>query len=172
MGEIKSTLELAMERTKDLVMTREEREELARKEDETRIQAAVRKLLDGELRPAELAEQIARLEGERPAFPWRDTAYRGLAKALVPGENEAVVLDGLRALGFPRAEELAKLVSEALVESAQIRAGASERLLATLAAGGIRGSAVVANPEMDFIWQQQKEQVTDVFEVRRDRLLA
>jgi len=171
MGEIKSTLELAMERTKDLVMTREEREEMARKEDETRVQAAVRKLLEGELRPAELVEQVTRQEAERPGFPWRDTACRGAAKALVPGENEVVVLEALGALGFPRVEDLEKLVRETLDEAAELNAAASERLLANLAGGGIRGSAVIANPEMDFIWQQERERLGDSFEIRRGRLL-
>jgi hypothetical protein len=170
MGEIKSTLELAMERTKNLVMTPEERQEMARREDETRVRAAVRKLLDGELRPAELAEQVAHLQRDRPEFSGRDAAYRSIAKALVPGENEGITLEALQALGFPRFDDLEKLVRETIAEADQLDAEASERLLGNLAAGGIRGSAVVPNPETDFVWQQERTVLFDGFTVQRDRL--
>lgn len=47
MGEIKSAIELAMERTKNLVMDDDEKREFARKNMEDRLRAAVRRFLEG-----------------------------------------------------------------------------------------------------------------------------
>lgn len=171
MGEIKSTLELAMERTRNLVPTREEREAMARREDETRVQAAVRRLLDGELAPEALADLVARQEAERPAFPWREALCRETARALVPGENHGPLLQALRALDCPRAVDLDQAVTEALARAEELDRETAERVRATLAAEGIRGTAVIPNQEADAFWQQERERLRDAFAARRDELL-
>ena len=172
MGEIKSTLELAMERTRNLVPTREEREEMARREDQTQALAAVRRLLDGELTPAALSAQITRYEAKRPGFPWRTAVCREAARALVPGQNEGPVLEALRALGFPAAGALEEAVRRNMDRAAERAREADKRVRGVLASHGIRGSAVVPSLEADPAWQEAQARLRSEFAADRDRLLA
>ncbi|MCX5842099.1 MAG: hypothetical protein NTY16_11755, partial [Deltaproteobacteria bacterium] len=66
MAEIKSTLELIMERTKNLTMTEEEKENLQKKERAGKINGLVQKYLDRIISVKTLKSEI---ELEEKAFP-------------------------------------------------------------------------------------------------------
>jgi hypothetical protein len=62
MGKIKSTLDIVMERTKDLTMTREDREVLEKKELTDRVRGWIQQLVD---RKSTVEELKAEYAGER-----------------------------------------------------------------------------------------------------------
>lgn len=170
MGEIKSTLDLVMERTRHLVPTDREREEMARREQDGAVQALVRRLLDAQVSPEALRREIHDREGSTPSYPWRETACRELVRAASPGENADDVLSALAALHCPWAGELEGLVKRLLGEEEASRAEASERLRAALGAEGISGTSVLPNPETDPLWREERGVLRDRFARERDRL--
>ena len=64
MAEIKSTLDLIMEKTAGLTMSREEKEAAAAEEREKRARGLALRLLEGALRPRDLEAEISGAAGE------------------------------------------------------------------------------------------------------------
>ena len=62
MGEIKSTLEIIMEKTKDLTLTEEEKKEFKQKDMAGKIKGIIQKFLDGTLDLNRFKTEIAVLE--------------------------------------------------------------------------------------------------------------
>jgi hypothetical protein len=145
MAEIKSSLEIALERAARFGGGG--KEDLAREEGKKRGLAAARRLLAGEETPQGLA---ARVEGQEGAA--RPAALAGAAGALVealPGPEGPRALEGLRALAAGR-PELARL-EEAAAGAQAAERDLHRRLAAeqarALAQAGIKGPAVRPNPE-------------------------
>ena len=65
MAEIKSAIELAMERTKTLVMDEKEKKEVERREVETRILGIIRRYMDGGLEKRDVVRELEGLAGSR-----------------------------------------------------------------------------------------------------------
>jgi hypothetical protein len=62
MAEIKSAIELAMERTKDLIADRSERDAMALKEAEARVRAVVRRYMEEMIKDGDVAKELGRVE--------------------------------------------------------------------------------------------------------------
>ncbi len=67
MSEIKSAIELAMERTKNLVMDDDEKRELARKNMEDKLRAAIRRFLEGIVAGEDFLREYKETSGDRAA---------------------------------------------------------------------------------------------------------
>jgi hypothetical protein len=65
MGEIRSTLDIIMEKTKGLAMTAEERKTIQRNEIEGKVRGLIQRYLDGALGLEKLRDEIAAMEGDR-----------------------------------------------------------------------------------------------------------
>jgi hypothetical protein len=65
LGEIKSAIELAMERTKNLVMDDDEKREFARKNLEDKLRAAARRFLEGMITGEDFLQEYKDLPGDR-----------------------------------------------------------------------------------------------------------
>jgi hypothetical protein len=66
MAEIKSAIELAMERTKNLVMDKDEKETFARQELENRIRAILRRYLEGMIDGRDVKKEVTETTGDGP----------------------------------------------------------------------------------------------------------
>jgi len=172
MGEIKSTIELAMERTRGLVPTREERAELARKEEGSRVRALVRRCLDHKGSVHELQRQIRDLDAEQPGVSWRALACRECAAVLTPGRHASLVLDMLEGIGCAGSDELRRIVRELAQREEAARAAAGAKALESLAKAGISGTSVVPNVEPDAEWQKKRETLREAFARERDRIVG
>lgn len=171
MGEIKSTLELVMERTENMVPSAEERAEMSRQEHVQHAQAAVRRLLGGELRASALAQWVTKNETESPGFPWRTAVCLDVARALDPERNGEIVVAALRALGFTRSEALQEAVHEYREQVAVADQEAADRIQEALRRDGIRGSAVIPNRDVDPDRQEALERLRHSFVANRGRIL-
>jgi hypothetical protein len=65
MAEIKSAIELAMERTKNLIMDEKEKEQLARKDLEDKLRAIMRRFLEGIVDPAGFMGEYRDIDASR-----------------------------------------------------------------------------------------------------------
>jgi hypothetical protein len=172
MGEIKSTIELAMERTRGLVPTGEERAELARKEAETRIRALVRRCLDHSASVQELQRQIRDLDAEQPGVSWRAVACRECAAVLAPGSHVDLVLDMIDGIGCEGSDEFRRLVLDSVRREEVARGAVAAKALESLAEAGISGTSIVPNVEADSEWPRERESLREAFERERDRIVG
>jgi hypothetical protein len=140
MAEIKSALEIAMERAAALGAGEDD----SRREAEERGRALARRVLEGELEP----KVLAGLSAGPPAA--RQAAARVLLEALGAGRAEA--LEGLRALAPDEKtaaawSDLTEAVEARQAALAQLREQLAGELAGELAAAGIGGEAARPNPE-------------------------
>lgn len=165
MSEIKSTLDLIMERTKNLTLTDDEKREIKRKEEEERVRGLVQRSIDGTLLPAELDRELTGAIEDDPDFI-KDTLHREIIERLDPDQDNGRLLDILeRYVGIEK-----DLCTEKL-DSFQIRAAAErkhleEPLRKRLADAGIRGNAVIPNIGKDRQWEHWHAQALD--ELKRE----
>jgi hypothetical protein len=146
MAEIKSSLEIAMERA--AAMGGGGREEIDRDEGEGRGKVAARKLLSGDLDPSAMNDEISSLSGEGlsaarlaaaqilleavPQFP--DRALAGLGVLAGQGDTGDMV------------QRLAGAVMAIQKADAALAEEVAMDMTQELAEAGISGSAVTANP--------------------------
>lgn len=167
MTEIKSTLDLVLERTKNLTMTEAEKVSLQRKQLEGKIRGWVQKYLDGHM-------DLKAVKAEMVAIPQNcQEAGRDILKNILleqidaQGDNGAVldllegILEKSRAPYFAAVEKFQKTL-----------ATGRSRFLETLAAGlaerGISGSAVKPNLDRDEAWNVFREKALVEFRKNLD----
>ncbi|MEJ5377620.1 MAG: hypothetical protein WHX93_13680 [bacterium] len=168
MGEIKSSIELAMERTKGLTFTEEERQRLQEDKERRLAQAIVSQYLRGEMTLEDL---------ERKRLQTTGSALLALDRALVESLNMSpetfpLVVEALeRLLGKGHRAILQKL-KDISMEWGQLlqkqRRKIKAELREELARRGVGGSAVVPYVEGSTVW---KKNVEELFTRFRDRLL-
>lgn len=146
MGEIKSTLDLVMERTRHLSLSAEERAQQQRDDFEKRLQGLLQQYEDGALPADGLEKRIAGLQSELKMDDAR-LVVAGVVKRIDPDQDNRARLALLApALATP----IAEVLSSHRVRRAEILAAGQARALDHLRqVHDIRGSAVIANPQRD-----------------------
>ena len=152
MAEIKSTIDLVMEKTKHLILTDEERIELKRKEQLEKVPGIVHKVTEGLWSPRQAAEALEEVPEE-----FREEVRKALWEALW----ERVSLDeaGLRAVEAlketarssekPTISQLARLLQDFTEKKEASEKAQQEGILAELAKMGIRGDAIDVDADSD-----------------------
>lgn len=150
MAKIKSTLDIVMERTKNLTMTQEDKDSLERKEWRDKIRGWIRLLIDRQSTVEELREDFITESARHPVV--MEILRQELLEHIDPAaDNEDILrvweevlgLDGRRireAVGsFHSGQEAALSTHE-------------EHVRSRLAGAGVSGSAVVPNMLADMEW--------------------
>ena len=145
MAEIKSAIEIAMERTQGLRLSSEEKEKLKEEELQSRGHALVNRFLEVDLHFREVEKELARFSSEQRS-QLEQIMLRDLAAALNLDRDNGLIFQGIQILApdkteaIPRIKELAKEYQE---KSAEARRKTAEVLRTKWANLGISGSAVV-----------------------------
>ena len=170
MGEIKSTLDLVLEKTKNLTLSSEEKKEQTQKEIESRIKGMVQKYQDGTLSKSELI-----------------TAYEMLKKDNNMSQNESLIIEITQR--FEPDQENQPLL-ELLQECCTVDTAAFETLIANFQQAfhtasqnrlaqlkedlaqqhNITGSAVLPNLDADERWRQQSKEMRNAYEDQLNRV--
>lgn len=143
MGKIRSTLDIVMERTKGLSMSRDAKKDLRHKELADSARAAVQKYLDSRATLRDLSSELDAAGDDRPEL--LALVKGGLLDQLqVEGDNGRVI-DALESLAGADRGVLEGRIRDcrARLDGEMIRQ--LEELKAGLESRGIRGSAVVPN---------------------------
>lgn len=158
MAEIKSSLEIALERAKALGGV--DRKEAAAQEGKHKGAILARRLLAEDIEPQEMAESLSEIsaEGRGPA---RLAAAEILLDKLAEDQKQA--LAGLQeiARGTPVAKAADDLIRSAQAIQDKVRALKGElalELAQVLMAAGISGSAVKANPQTHPQYQKRLDE--------------
>ncbi len=163
MAEIKSTLDLVLEKTRHLSLSSREKREIAEQELEKRINGLLQKYQDGILTLAELETEYMSI-----AEKDKQTADRVLIEEIVgrldPRENNAPLFEALARLGGTGTAGLESVVDE---YRDAYRIAAERRFvdLKNMLARNYRisGSAVVPNLAVDEPWRRQEWEIAAGF---------
>ncbi len=156
MAEIKSTLDIIMEKTRHLVLSPEERQQVERDEELRKVPGYVLKLLDDVWNLDDLLRTVADLpEGHRPAV--QQELIQRLVKELDLEDRGRRCLEALERLvdieGQQKLRECRELMDRFDEAHQQVVTADTERSLEWLAALGISGSAVLVRGEKDHQWE-------------------
>ncbi len=164
MGEIKSTLDLVMEKTKNLSLSFEERQAQKNQEIQSRIRGLLQKFKDQALNVDNLKAEYQKLQKDYD-LSGNAPLIREICGQIELGVDNRTCLELLARLKVADSERVASVLhefDEAIDAAAQEQ---SKILLDRLAkAHFISGSAVVPNLEADKAWQEKAGQIRAKFE--------
>ena len=159
MGEIKSTLDLVMERTRHLTLSDDEKRRQRREEGSRRLAGLVQHYADGALTAAKVHDATQKLGAELGFDASADLIKAAVERIDLDGEN-SLWLEMLRVSG---SDELLSGVETAIGDylraSEDLNAGQREAARLRLLAGGIGGTAVSPNPEANPEWRSAGERL-------------
>ena len=166
MADIKSTLDLVMEKTRNLTLSDEEKQVQKQKEIESRIKGLLQKLLDGLLTKNQFTKEYERLKKEAGLSDDKLLADEVLSR-LDPGQDTQILLEileeccGLEATSFQVIiDDYHKSFNQAAQErTLQLKEHLSQKY-------SITGTAVVPNLDADDGWHHQTQDMRRQFEKR------
>jgi hypothetical protein len=152
-SEIKSTLDIIMEKAKGITVSEEEKRAFQKRELEGRVRGYLQKCLDGVMDPERLKreiEELAQSQGIMAKKILRDEC----AARLDPNADNEPLFEILRHAADLDPAPLAKVVSAFRNELAERRTLREKVLLDALRQKGVSGSAVSANTTADPEWRR------------------
>ncbi|MBW1708514.1 MAG: hypothetical protein JRJ73_01340, partial [Deltaproteobacteria bacterium] len=164
----KSTLDLVMEKTKDMVLSDEDKQEVLNRERENRACGLLLKLKQGQIKPDDLPQIIDKLEEE--AAPVKRMLLELMVEELsLGGENDST-LTGIRILSPSTTGDAVKRIEDLFQEYDQsvidLTAVYRKKLLDDLKDQGISGSAVIPKVDQDPAWAEARAGMKTQFEAR------
>jgi hypothetical protein len=151
MAEIKSTLDLIMERTKNLTMTDEEKKDLQLKELQGKANGLIQRFMDGLIDTEAFEDELTGNREDRPLI--LDIVKKEALKRIEPdGNNERILLLLHEVLGEDT-KPLSRRIEAFMKDIRREMARHAKEALKMLQLKGIGGSAVMPNLEKDPSWQ-------------------
>ncbi len=158
MAEIKSTLDLVMERTRHLSMSDRDRQEQAEAEFSAALNRLAQKYLDGEIEIERFQDDFDRIVAS-PSVSKKRIAAAEIGKRIELSGNNRRLLDllksGLR-MDISGIETVLREFREAMDTEEKNSIGS---MLESLRERGISGSAVLPNPEADEEGTKRQEEI-------------
>jgi len=151
MAEIKSTLELIMERTKDMTPTNEEKKAFRKKEIQGKVKGLLMKFLDGFLDLDNLKNKIAPFE-EKDHAAVREVLVHECLDRIDPEADNALPFDILQHLTGIDIDPIQGVLSDYSSQLEGERHRYEQSLDNRIREKGISGSAVLPNLEADADW--------------------
>ena len=168
MGEIKSTLDLVMERTKHLSLSKEERERQAREEFEKRLGGLIQRFIDGALNLDAFNAQLNELKTETEISDPTGIAREIARRVSLAGENDKLLqlLESVSGIDTGGLRRVLDDYADTLEKESKQWAQEAKTLLATTRQ--VWGSAVVPNIESSPEWAEEKTRIQKGFAARLD----
>ena len=171
MGEIKSTLDIIMEKTKDLTMTDEEKKAFQKSEIEGKVRGILQKFLDGLMDSKRLKEEIIGL-GETQYSLAKEALLRECLDRMEPGADNTPLLDVLENAAGLDADPVRKIMLEYERDFEQQKRDRTKILKKHLEDKKILGTAVVPNINSDKKWVQDLSEAKKGFQDKIKELFS
>jgi len=163
MAEIKSTLDLVMERTKHLQLSESERKEHQAKETKARLRGMVQRLQDGIYTEEQFADEYARLKSDGGRSDDADLISECVGRLSLSGDNRAV-LSALKSASGSVDKSMEAVIAAFQDSYRQRYLRCEKRLREQYAAQyGISGTAFTPNPDRDSQWRSDAEALDRAF---------
>ena len=171
MGEIKSTLDIIMEKTKGLTMTEEEKEAFRKKETEGKVRGLFQKFLDGFIDAERLKDEIGSLGEERYAVA-REALIRECMGRMEPGADNTILLDALENAAGLDIAPIRKIILDYNQDLEQQKMDRKQVMQKNLKGLGISGSAVIPNIHADQEWIRHLSEMNKGFREKVETLFS
>ena len=153
MGEIKSTLDLVFEKTRNLTLSDEEKLSLAREKLDKKVQGLCNRYLDNFFTVSRLKDEM-----EKIASNDRELAYNFLKKYLLDhfdlDSNNSLIVSAFSEIAGFDIGSLKNLQKEYDSEKENTKKAVTEKSLLALQESGVSGSAVAVNLENIPEWNE------------------
>ena len=170
MGEIKSTLEIILEKTKGLTMSEEEREAFQEEEVEGKVKGLVQKLLDGFLPLEGLQKEMKSFGAEKEPMV-RKALKRECLDRMDPEIDNSPLFELLQGAAHVDPGPFFEVQSEYQRRLQQEKGEQEKSLLKRLEERGISGSAVIPNMAADPDWQNVLREMKQDFRDEVDQIM-
>ena len=165
MGEIKSTLEIIMEKTKDMTMSEDEKKEFKQREIKGKIGGLIQKYIDGIIDLDKFKIEITALDKEKQDMITQAVMDESISRIRL-GVDNGSVLKILEVTDSIDAAPVKKLIADFSQELENKRIESEKGMMESLREKGISGSAVIPNPEADPEWINYLSEMDNKFEER------
>ncbi|NWG04718.1 MAG: hypothetical protein HXY44_17835 [Syntrophaceae bacterium] len=173
MGEIKSTLELAMERTKKVKISETEKEEIKQKEILQRVTSLFHRYREGYLSLNEILKEIEKME-QKAATMVKELLLSQWIDALSLEDDAERILKGIESLKGQNIDEVKKtfndLLSQYQGEKEKVKEEVRLRITDVLRNDGIYGSAVEPKIEGNEIWKKENETLDQSYRLKLEEI--
>jgi hypothetical protein len=150
MAEIKSTLDIILEKAEKYTVTEEEKSAFRRRELESRVKGLVQKYVDGLLDLERLKEEVAAFDAKAQESAF-ELIRREALERIQPGEADRALLDILSMVGV-NTGLVNKLLQDYEKTIGKEKKKGRSHALEELRKRGISGSAVIPNLDADEGW--------------------
>jgi hypothetical protein len=158
-GEIRSTLDLVLEKTRNLTLSEEEKRNLAREELDKKIRGIVGKCLDDLLPSDRIREELESIESNEPDLPYKLFTVHLLAHVDLDVDISQI-LSALKEVVGSDPASLEVLQQKYKTEKEVTRSSFAEETLSGLNKRGVSGSAVVPNLDGIPEWVQFQRELS------------
>ena len=170
MAEIKSTLDIIMEKTKGLTMTEEEKEAFRKKETEGKVRGLLQRFLDGFIDAERLKDGIRSL-GEKRYTVAREALFRECVGRMEPGADNTILLDALENAAGLDISPIQKIILDYNQDLEQQKMDRKQVLQKNLDGLGISGTAVIPNIHADQEWIRYLSEMKKGFQKKIENIL-
>ncbi len=173
MGEIKSTLELAMERTKRFAVSEKEKDEMKQKEVLQKATRFFHRYREGNLSLKDILKEMEKME-RKTSITVRESLLSYWIGALsLDDENEGILkgVESLKGKSIGEAKQrLDHLLSQYRNEKEEIKKKTGAQLVEALKRDGIWGSAVEPKLEGSELWKKENETLDRSYSIKLDEI--
>jgi len=173
MGEIKSTLELAMERTKKFAISEKEKEEIKQKEIMQKATSLFHRYREGHLPLNEILKEIERME-KKTATTVKESLLSQWIDALSLDDDDERILKGIKSLKQQSIEEVKQkfhhLLSQYQGEKEKVKEKVKVQFTEALRKDGIYGSAVEPKLEGAEPWKKENEKLDHSYRMKLEEI--
>jgi hypothetical protein len=173
MGEIKSTLELAMERTKKIAISEKEKEEIRQREILQKATGFFHQYREGRLSLNDVLKEVERME-RKTATTVKEYLLSHWIDALSLDDDNERILKGVESLKEKGIAEVKqrfdRLLCQYQREKEKVKEKAGVQLIETLKKDGIWGSAVEPKLEGSELWKKDNENLDGSYLIKLDEI--
>ena len=162
MGEIKSTLDIIMEKTKGLTMTDEEKEAFQKSEMEGKVRGFLQKYLDGLMDIDAITERVVQF-GEKQESIAKEALKKECLHRMDPEADNSPLLEVLEHVAGEETQSFHKILSEFHGNLDKKKRDMEKELMRRLKKEGISGSAVIPNFQADPEWKGFMSKMKEAF---------
>ena len=173
MGEIKSTLELAMEKTRKFAISDKEKEEIKQREILQKATSLFHRYREGHLPLNELLREIEKMD-KRISTTVKESLLSQWIDAFSLEEDAERILKGIESLKGRSIDEgkqkFHHLLSQYQKEKEKIKEEVEAQFITALKEKGIHGSAVEPNLEGGERWKIEKEKLDNSYKTKLEEI--
>ena len=173
MGEIKSTLELAMEKTKRFTVSEKEKDEIKQKEALRKATGLFHRYREGHLSLNDVLKEVGRME-RKTATTVKEYLLSHWIDALSLDDDNERILKGVESLKEKSIAEVKQrldtLLSQYQREKEKAREKTRVQLTEALKKDGIYGSAVEPNLDGSELWKQENKSLDQSYRMKLEEI--